>query len=219
MEQSFSIKESFRFAWNTFTTRPWLLIGLVLAFAIASQIVSLLIDDRIENGGAFGFALGLVMFVIGCAVEMMIVAFWLQAHDHIQDINFKALWQPAKIVPYIFTKIVQAVVVIAGLILLIVPGVIFALMFLFANYLVVDRGMKPIEAMKESKRITSGKKWKLLGFVLLIALLNIAGAIAFVVGLLVTIPITYLAMVHVYRTLAHKAQEVATPAVSPAPAA
>ena len=71
----------------------------------------------------------------------------------------------------------------------------------FATYLVVDRGAGPIEAIKESWRITKGHKWQLFLLMLTLILLNIAGIIAFVIGVLVTIPVTWLAVTHAYRAL------------------
>jgi uncharacterized membrane protein len=67
---------------------------------------------------------------------------------------------------------------------------------------VIDRDLGPIKAMKESKGITRGNKWPLLGFLLLLTLINLLGLIVLVVGLLVSIPISWLALVHAYRTLA-----------------
>ena len=37
-----------------------------------------------------------------------------------------------------------------GFILLIVPGIIFALMFLFTTFIVIDREFGPIDSMKET---------------------------------------------------------------------
>jgi uncharacterized membrane protein len=59
--------------------------------------------------------------------------------------------------------------------------------------------------MKESKRITYGYKWPLLGFALVLALINLLGLLALVVGLLVSIPVTTLAFVHAYRALSNRA--------------
>jgi uncharacterized membrane protein len=75
------------------------------------------------------------------------------------------------------------------------------LMFMFTMFIVIDRGLGPIVAMKESRRITRGYKWQLLGFVLVLTLINLVGALAVLVGLLVTIPVTSLAFVHAYRAL------------------
>jgi len=72
---------------------------------------------------------------------------------------------------------------------------------MFVPYLVIDRGLGPIESMKESWRVTKGNKWQL--FLLFLALIgiNLLGVAALVVGLLVSVPITMLAAAHAYRTL------------------
>ena len=67
--------------------------------------------------------------------------------------------------------------------------------------LVIDKGLPPIEALRESARLTKGKRWKLLGFAVCMILLNILGAIALGVGLLVSMPISMLATMRAYRAL------------------
>lgn len=91
--------------------------------------------------------------------------------------------------------------VAVGFVLLIVPGVVVALTFMFTTFIVIDRALGPIEAMKESRRITHGHKWTLLGFSLMLVLINLLGILALVVGLLVTIPVSSLALVYAYRQL------------------
>ena len=60
--------------------------------------------------------------------------------------------------------------------------------------------------MSESRRLTRGHKWQLLGFVLLLLLINRARLARAVVGLLVSIPVSTLAFVHAYRVLGGKAE-------------
>lgn len=52
-------------------------------------------------------------------------------------------------------------VVTVGFFLLIVPGIVWALKYMYAPLLVVDRGLTAVEAMGESGRLTYGYKWKL----------------------------------------------------------
>ena len=80
-------------------------------------------------------------------------------------------------------------------------AVILAMGLMFVPYLVIDRGLGPIEAMKESWRVTKGHKWQLFFLFLALIGLNILGAIALIIGLLVTVPISMLAAAHAYRTL------------------
>jgi len=83
------------------------------------------------------------------------------------------------------------------------------------KFLVIDKGLGPVASLKESWRITKGSKWELFILIIVLAVLNLLGAIALLIGLFITIPVTALATVHAYRTLEHKAGEM-TPA---APAA
>ncbi len=67
----------------------------------------------------------------------------------------------------ILANILVGVIVVIGLILLIIPGIVFACKLAFTPYLVVDRKMEVIEAVKESWRMTDGHA----GTVFLIGLL------------------------------------------------
>jgi len=64
--------------------------------------------------------------------------------------------------------------------------------------------MGPIASMKESYAITKGRFWKLLGFWIVIGLFNLLGLIPFGIGLLVTVPVSALASIYVYRELSRE---------------
>jgi uncharacterized membrane protein len=93
---------------------------------------------------------------------------------------------------------------------LIIPGIIWGMMYVFTPFIVIDRGMKPFEALRESRRITNGHKWQLLLFFLVLGGVNILGALCILIGLLVTVPISGLATVYAYRYLEREASAIAT---------
>lgn len=86
---------------------------------------------------------------------------------------------------------------ILGLIIL----VFFGIRLMFFNYFIVDKGLGPIMAIKASFQTTQDVFWLLFGFLIVIGLINILGALVFLVGLFVTIPTTLLAITFVYRKL------------------
>ena len=88
-----------------------------------------------------------------------------------------------------------------GLVLLIVPGVILALGWLFTIPVIVDKRLGPVEAMKESWRITDGQKGTVLLLVLVLMGVSIAGWCACCVGLLVALPICQIAQTYAYLRL------------------
>lgn len=95
--------------------------------------------------------------------------------------------------------LLSGLLIIIGFLLLIVPGIILALGLGQATALVVDRGLGPIEAMRESWRITMGRKWDLLALGLLSCLVVLAGLLACLVG--VVFAAVLLEMAHVYTYL------------------
>jgi uncharacterized membrane protein len=74
-------------------------------------------------------------------------------------------------------------------------------MFSFWNVALFDKNLKVIEAFKYSKKITKGHRGKLILFMLALVALNFVGFIALVVGLLVTVPVSALAQIWVYKKL------------------
>jgi uncharacterized membrane protein len=210
---TFSIEAAFRFGWDTFKKRPGFFIGMTLVIFVVSWLVGFVLGLVGQEETVIG---GLVNLAITTLVDLGVVATMLKVFDAPERATFNDLWHPHGYLPYLAATILTAIVVVVGLILLIVPGLIAAMMLLFVKFIIVDRDLGPIEAMKESARITKGHRVTLFLFVLAIAAINIIGAILLIIPLLVTIPVSTLAMVYAYRTLGHKASEVvAAPAAAP----
>jgi len=215
MNNSLSASECIKFGWATFKKRPWLFIGAIVLLFIASSISSTITGAMDESGNGLVVLLGFILSVaIGIYIEMMLTSFFLKAHESTESVSWKDAATSLPFWKYLGAKILAAILIIIGLILLIVPGIILALMFFAVQYLVIDKKLGPVAALKESKRITTGHKWDLFVLLIVVILVNLLGALALFVGLLVTIPVTILAMVHAYRTLEHKANEIA-PAAQP----
>ncbi len=218
---TFTVGATIGWAWETFKKRPWFFIGLTaitIAIGWVIGFISGLVEgfltaaDASDLGKAIGFV---VSFALQTLLGVGTTALYLKAHEAPESAEVSDLWHPKYYWIYLATTILMSLIVVGGMILLIIPGIIFALMFQFATYLVVDRGLTPLEALKQSKRITDGHKWTLLLLALAVIGINLLGLIALIVGLLVSIPVTALAMVHAYRTLEHTANEVAPASSTP----
>ncbi len=93
-------------------------------------------------------------------------------------------------------------VVLIGTLLFVVPGIVWSAQFMMAPHFVVDRKIGPLAAMRASSIATKGIKGPLLTFTFWLTMLNIAGLLCLGVGILVTGPITTIAMGLVFREIA-----------------
>ena len=101
---------------------------------------------------------------------------------------------------YLGGMILYGLICIAGFILLIVPGIIWAIKYQFVPYLILE-GLGPIQAIKRSGVITKGVKLDLFLFGLVLALISIAGFILLFIGSFAAQPTVMMAMVFVYKKL------------------
>jgi hypothetical protein len=84
----------------------------------------------------------------------------------------------ARFFPILGLAICTMVAVAFGFVLLIIPGIIFALMFYVALPACVVERLGPIASMKRSIALTKGHRWKIFGILILIGLLSgIGGAV------------------------------------------
>lgn len=105
------------------------------------------------------------------------------------------------LITYFITHIIFALIVLVGLILIIVPGIMWAVQFSFYPLFVIDRNLGPIDALKASSMITRGYKWQLAGFYILVIIGNGIGFALFGIGAIFTIPFTLLTYAYIYRKL------------------
>ncbi len=99
---------------------------------------------------------------------------------------------------YIFTSLLYYLLIIFGFILLIVPGIIWSLKYMFYPYLIVEKKMGIIESLKESGRMTDGLKWDLFKFAIKATCIYIIGILALLIGLFWAIPVCMIASVILY---------------------
>jgi len=74
--------------------------------------------------------------------------------------------------------------------------------FYFTLFFVVDRDMPAIEALSASWRATEGKALKMFGLAMVAGLVGISGVIGLCVGVLFTMPMSYVMYASAYRQVA-----------------
>ncbi len=150
------------------------------------------------------YVLSIILWVVGLLIGLGITKVSLMISRD-EDASSTELFSNGRfIIPYILGSICYFLVIMGGFILLIIPGLIFMVMFQFYTYLIVDKGLGPIQSLKRSRVITKGSRWRLSVFGGLLVLLNIAGILCLVIGVVVTMYISAIAMAYVYDKLAQE---------------
>ena len=90
---------------------------------------------------------------------------------------------------------------VVGLVLFIVPGVIFMLKYSLVSYVIVDQDAKIGEALKKSSELTKGVRTKLLGLFLVYLLLLAVGFLALGYGVIAAMIVISLSSAYVYNEL------------------
>lgn len=190
----FSTSEALRFGWE----RTLANLKPLLALGVLGGVLSLV--NQGLSGQRGGFLGALLVQVAQLAVGFVSLRVLLGIHDG-RPFDLRGPGLFAGFGSYLLTVILVSLLVSVGLVLLIVPGVLWALHFGLAPVLVADEGRPPLVALRESKALTEGVRVELLGFVALAFGVNLLGALALGVGLLLTVPTTGLAAIFVLRKL------------------
>jgi uncharacterized membrane protein len=187
----FSKGEAIRFGWSTVTAN--------LGLALVAMLIVVMINIFPVYTDSVVVALVSAFFtmVVALGVMRMALRFVDGERGELVDLFAKI----PLIVPYLVASIVVGIVTTIGFILLIVPGIYWGLRLQFFGWVIVDKEVGPFEAMQESWEMTRGAAWQLFLLWLVLFFVNILGCVALGIGLLVTIPLSVVAMGHVYRSL------------------
>ena len=193
----FTSAEALRFGWHE--TRAHLKSLLPIAFVAAFLA---LLQQAVQGPPAASRMLAATIInLVQVGVTMAWIVAALRLHDG-QAFDWEVLVKRLDgYLTFLLTAVLYGLIVAGGLILLVVPGVYWAVKYAFATFLVVDRQIDPLTALRESGRITEGQRGRLFWFGLALLGINLLGAIAFGVGLFLTIPTSYLASAYVFRRL------------------
>jgi hypothetical protein len=94
-------------------------------------------------------------------------------------------------IPLLLVTLLVSLVTAIGFLLLILPGIYFSVSYLFAHLFVLFYDVPATEAIHLSRKTISGNFPKMLLLWLVLAGINMLGALAFGVGLLITIPFSF----------------------------
>jgi|GEM_PF-2553664 len=172
-----------------------------IIFPISDQAI-VIIPDRLSTLG-FGishtFAIPQGLGEVSCALLIGLLgifyleALWLGFHraylryHDTGEIKYRPVFDPHMVISSILAWSLLVPLIIAGFILLIVPGIMLIMSSFFTQYFIVDKNMGPFEAIKASWALTKGKYDQMIGLFLIVILCGLIPIIGMYVVSLITV--------------------------------
>ena len=197
----FSKKEVIVFGFNKAKENISFFIGLFVIWAVITIILTAFQNSLNANKQyLINLVFNLLYWVINSIFSLGFVNIMLKFVDGVKP-KFKDLYYTTKLFNFILASFIKMVIVIGGLLLFIIPGIIFSIKLQFVEYFIVDKKMDALDAIKASWELTKGVKLNLFLLGFLLGLINLLGLLCFLVGLVITVPLSMVANAYVYRKL------------------
>lgn len=184
----------------------WELTKKHLGFLVAYQIILFsltLIFWLIPKGYQWTFwhYVGLALLILvkmGLYQSALLITYGIKPNFDQIYCNWRLL------LSWLITSFFFLILLTVGLILLIVPGCYVLAKYGLFPFFLLDQKLGPLDTLKQTEKASRAILMDIFGLFLACAAINLLGVLFLGVGLLITIPITLLALATVYRKIAYR---------------
>lgn len=207
-KQSLGINDLFKKSLDIYKNnwKQFILIGIILFIVgfigVLGNQIDLKTGEIVRTG--FGYVMNMLSWIASTYLTIGIIRYTLNLVDEKKpklDSIFHGVDSVKHFIFFVLVGIITQTLVVFGLLLFIIPGIILSLGLMFAQYYIAENRGEVFDSIKASWEMTKGHKCKLLGLLFIISLFNILGFFAFGIGLLVTIPVSYIVIASAYRKI------------------
>ncbi len=212
---SMSYSQVLRFGWEKLKAH-WKLLAAYLLVMILFNAVTGYVSSGLENvSSVLVLVFNILITIVGLFIGIAQVKLMLRIIDGKATADLKAEFMVFKefmiagvkqVVPYLVGSITYSLLIFVGLILLIVPGIVWAVKYQFVTYLIVDKGMSVKEAFRASADMTQGKKMWMLGYSFVSLGVVLLGLLALIIGVVPAAGTVMLGSMYIYRQLSTSAE-------------
>jgi uncharacterized membrane protein len=190
-----SIRQSLHLAWSVFTGHAALFAVIMLTFFAAWAVTEMIVIAGQSLGIILWLAAHLAFFVIFSSLQLGFLYICLALADGKQA-AYTDLFSPLRQgVNFFLLQLLYWGMTIFLL------GVYFGVQYALAGFYMAADDASVLDSLKSSALLVEGVKMRLLGFLIINLLINIAGAALLGIGLIVTVPLTTLMSALVFRQL------------------
>lgn len=192
----FSASAAVGYGWRAFKADP----GPFLGIAVLMLVVGGSFSGVSESSSGFGVQF--IVQLLGQVLSYLIGAALMKgALDAVsgRPVGFGAMFEGWDKLQVVLAALLIAIGTIIGLVLLIIPGIIWAILTAFTMYFVIDEGQDAVTAIKSSIALVRAN----VGGTIMLGLISLGvavlGLLALCVGIIVAIPVIYVAAAYAYR--------------------
>jgi uncharacterized membrane protein len=185
----FSVEKIIKSAWHRFNDNRIFWIGV----ALLSLSMSI-------PGNIFP-TLGILFTLVSCYISASVIRISINfMKGHLVNHNDFFQIDIMQFFNYLAALILCSVSILLGFLFFVIPGIYLMTRFIFVQYFVIDKKISFDAAIKRSWKITKGNEINLLAFLFAMVIIFVLGFLAFVIGVVVAIPITQLSTAKLYLT-------------------
>ena len=212
------VPELFKKSFKLYSSRMWVMLRLGLVSWASSVIIVAVFGlaglatflaawgtSALNLTAVLIFLIGILLMIIVTALVQ--VALFCVLKDEYAQTSLKDLLKISwgKIGAYYWIVILRSLIVLAGCLLLIVPGIIFSVWFSLAPYVYIFEGLKGSKALSRSKELVKGRTFAVFGrlllFIILAILVSSISRLGFLINSLFVMPFGIAYMYTMYEDL------------------
>ncbi len=139
------------------------LLGLPLIFTGSTDIFRSPTPVQIISGGVFALY-GLAAIVASYIFFLLMPIASIYILDSEKKLDLKTLFDRSVplLLPYFVASLLVGIIVTGGWVALVLPGILFGLLFSFVSYVIVLEGKKGRSALKRSYALVKGHFWEVI---------------------------------------------------------
>ncbi|MGD1943974.1 MAG: hypothetical protein ACFB0G_21980 [Leptolyngbyaceae cyanobacterium] len=202
-DYDFNMSQYFGRGWELFKANALPFVGFTLLTIVIAIVLSAILPYPLGSGDPEAGQVG-GNVVVNILSPLLSAGFYIVALQIARNrpTTFGDFFQGfSRVVPILLLSIVSTVFIVIGFFLLVLPGIYLAVSYVLSVPLLLDKSLDFWPAMETSRKLV-GKKWfAFFGFVLVLGLVNIVGALLVGLGLLVTIPWTVCTVTAAYEDI------------------
>lgn len=172
--------------WQIYKERIWVFFGImVLPWLVNFFIIGLPITFLYTSRPQLMPVLPLILIIL--VTVLIVINLWAGValiyaiKEREQKIGIKESFIKGwhKIIPYLWISFLVGIVTFIGFLLFIIPGIIFAVWFSLATYVLVAEDLTGTKALSRSKQLVSDNWWRVFWRLIAISIISLAFLLIF----------------------------------------